>query len=239
MSLTFHQFTLESPILKKIFSIGIPVTAGQMLVSVAQMILNNLASGYGDTTVAALGIALKIMTIGTFIFMGFSAGCQPLMGYNYGSGNYMRMKEFIKTGIMLTSLVGLVLMLAMGIFAPFLVGAFTPLEEVRTSGTTILRALILSLPFMGGTTLCSTTFQAMGQPMKAFILTISRQGLLYIPLLFLLNHLFGWNGMVYSQPIADVIMLLIASSFLLKVLHGLKEDSGEVEVGLISTSEQI
>lgn len=237
LSLTFHKFTLESAILKEIFAIGVPVTAGQMLVSVAQMILNNLASGYGDTTVAALGIALKIMTIGTFIFMGFSAGCQPLMGYNYGSGNYMRMKEFIKTGIMLTSLVGLVLMLAMGIFAPLLVGAFTPLEEVRTSGTIILRALISSLPFMGGTTLCSTTFQAMGQPMKAFILTISRQGLLYIPLLFLLNHLFGWNGMVYSQPIADVIMLLIASSFILKVLHGLKEDS--VELGESSSIEMI
>jgi Na+-driven multidrug efflux pump len=73
--------------------------------------------------------------------------------------------------------------------------------------------------------------------MKAFILTISRQGLLYIPLLFLLNHLFGWNGMVYSQPIADVIMLLIASSFILKVLHGLKEDS--VELGESSSIEMI
>lgn len=229
LRLTFHKFTLNSAILKEIFAIGIPVTAGQMLVSVAQMILNNLAGGYGDTTVAALGIALKIMTIGTFVFMGFSAGCQPLMGYNYGSGNYERMRQFIKAGIMSTSLVGLGLLLALGVFAPFMVAAFTPLEEVRANGTIILRALILSLPFMGGTTLCSTTFQAMGKPIQAFILTVSRQGLLYIPLLFLLNHLFGWNGMVYSQPIADFIMLLIASSLLLKVLHSLKESTAAMD----------
>ena len=225
LSLTFRGFTVQSEILKEIVAIGIPATIGQMLISVAQMTANNLASSYGDVTVASFGIALKIMTIGTYIFMGFSAGCQPLMGYNYGSGNYKRMASFIKTGILSTSLIGLFLTLVLGASSPFLVAVFTPLAEVRSSGTAILRTLILSLPFMGGITLCSTTFQAMGKPFKAFILTISRQGLLYIPLLFLLNHLFGLNGMVFSQPIADLIMLLVSSAFILKVLHSLTTDS--------------
>lgn len=224
LSLTFRGFTVKTDILKEIFTIGVPATVGQMLISVAQMACNNLAGTYGDVTVASLEIALKVMTIGTYVFMGFSAGCQPLMGYNYGSGNYERMTSFVKTGILSTSLVGLFLALVLGGTSPFLVAVFTPLEEVRSSGAAILRALILSLPFMGGITLCSTTFQAMGKPLKAFILTISRQGLLYIPLLFLLNHLFGLNGMIYSQPITDLIMLLVASAFLLKVLHSLKTD---------------
>ncbi|WP_312641347.1 MATE family efflux transporter [Hydrogenoanaerobacterium sp.] len=161
--------------------------------------------------------------------MGFSAGCQPLMGYNYGSGNYERMTSFIKTGILSTSLVGVFITLVLGASSPFLVSVFTPLGEVCSSGSTILRTLILSLPFMGGITLCSTTFQAMSKPLKAFILTISRQGLLYIPLLFLLNHLFGLSGMVYSQPITDLIMLLVSSSFILKVLHSLKTDMRETD----------
>jgi len=220
LRLTFHQFTLEPEILKEIFAIGVPATIGQMLISVAQMTCNNLAGAYGDVTVASLGIALK--TIGTYVFMGFSAGCQPLMGYNYGAGNYERMTKFIKTGILSTSLVGLFLTLVLGASAPFLVTVFTPLEEVQSSGSAILRTLVLSLPFMGGVTLCSTTFQAMGKPLKAFILTISRQGLLYIPLLFLLNSLFGLSGMVYAQPITDLIMLFVSSAFILKVLHSLK-----------------
>lgn len=225
LSLTFRGFTMELEILKEIFAIGVPATIGQMLISTAQMTCNNLAASYGDITVASLGIALKIMTVGTYVFMGFSAGCQPLMGYNYGSGNYERMKSFIKTGILSTSVVGLFLTLLLGALTPFLVAVFTPLEEVRASSSAILRTLILSLPFMGGITLCSTTFQAMGKPLKAFILTISRQGLLYIPLLFLLNRLYGLRGMVYSQPVTDLLMLLVASSFMLKVLHSLNTGS--------------
>ncbi len=107
LHLDFNNFGFESAILKEIFAVGIPVTTSQALISVAQMVQNNLAAGYGDTTVAALGISLKLMTIGTFIFMGFSAGCQPLMGFNYGSGNFRRLREFIKTGIIVTTLIGL------------------------------------------------------------------------------------------------------------------------------------
>jgi Na+-driven multidrug efflux pump len=224
LSLGFHEFTLEPGILKEIFAIGVPTTLGQMLISVAQMTCNNLASAYGDVTVASLGIALKIMTIGTYVFMEFSAGCQPLMGYNYGAENYERITKFIKTGILSTSLVGLFLTLVLGASSPLLVAVFTPLEEVQSSGSAILRTLILSLPFMGGITLCSTTFQAMGKPLRAFILTISRQGLL-----FLLNHLFGLSGMVYSQPITDLIMLFVSPAFILKVLHLLKTDPREAD----------
>ncbi|HHY14588.1 MAG TPA: hypothetical protein GX521_00780, partial [Firmicutes bacterium] len=161
------------------------------------------------------------------IFMGFSAGCQPLMGFNYGSGNFRRLREFIKTGIIVTTLIGLGLLLTMWISAPYLVSTFTPLDDVQAAAATILRTLIFSLPFMGGITLCTTTFQAMGQPIKAFILTAARQGIFYIPLLFLLNHLFGWRGMLLSQPIADLVMILLAATFLLHVLRGLGEGRGQ------------
>ena len=222
LKLTFATFRIDPVIWKQIFAIGVPATLGQMLISISQMVCNNLASAYGDITVASLGIALKIMTIGTYVFMGFSAGCQPLMGYNYGAGNYKRVTQFIKNGIIATSLVGLGLTILLGCLAPILVATFTPIEEVRNSGTIILRSLIFSLPFMGGTSLCSTTFQSMGKPLKAFFITVSRQGILYIPLLIGLNKVFGLKGMVFSQPITDFIMLIIASAFIFKVLKGLE-----------------
>ena len=75
---------------------------------------------------------------------------------------------------------------------------------------------------MGGTSLCSTTFQSMGKPLKAFFITVSRQGILYIPLLIGLNKVFGLKGMVFSQPITDFIMLIIASAFIIKVKKGIE-----------------
>lgn len=223
LPLSFREFSFDLNIVKEIFTVGIPVTTGQALVSSAQMIQNNLASNHGDVMVAGLGISLKLMTIGTFVFMGFSAGCQPLMGYNYGSGNYKRLQQFIKTGIVATTIIGVCLLLLIYLTAPYLIVVFTPLVEVQKIGVLILRTLSLSLPFMGGITLCTGTFQAMGKPIKSFILTISRQGILYIPLLFILNRYFGWTGMLFSQPVTDLIMIFVSSIFLLKALKNLNE----------------
>lgn len=136
------------------------------------------------------------------------------------------MTKFIKTGILSTRLVGVFLALVLDISAPFLV-AVPPLgrsPKQRIRHTAYLNS-IASL--YGGNYLCSTIFQAMGNPLKAFILTISRQCLLYSPLFFLLNHLFGLSGMVYSQPITDLLMLFVSSAFIFKVLHPLKTNMQE------------
>ncbi|KKY02558.1 hypothetical protein VN21_02555 [Paraclostridium benzoelyticum] len=218
LKINLKKFKYDKNIFKEIFTIGVPASLNQMLMGVATVIVNNIAVGYGTLTVAGMGVAMKIMTIGTFVFMGFSAGCQPLVGYNYGCNNIPRVKEIIKKGIIITSIIGLSLALIFGVFANSLIELFTSEPEVINKGTIILRALIISLPFVGGQMISTTSAQSMGKVVVAFILSISRQGLLYMPLLIILNKVFGFSGFIYAQPITDMIMLTFSSVLLFKVM---------------------
>ncbi|MCU9812708.1 MATE family efflux transporter [Paraclostridium sp. AKS81] len=218
LKINLKKFKYDKNIFKEIFTIGVPASLNQMLMGVATVIVNNIAVGYGTLTVAGMGVAMKIMTIGTFVFMGFSAGCQPLVGYNYGCNNIPRVKEIIKKGIIITSIIGLSLALIFGVFANSLIGLFTSEPEVINKGAIILRALIISLPFVGGQMISTTSAQSMGKVVVAFILSISRQGLLYMPLLIILNKVFGFSGFIYAQPITDMIMLIFSAILLFKVM---------------------
>ncbi|MGY5265608.1 MATE family efflux transporter [Paraclostridium bifermentans] len=223
LKINLKKFKYDKNIFKEIFTIGVPASLNQMLMGVATVIVNNIAVGYGTLTVAGMGVAMKIMTIGTFVFMGFSAGCQPLVGYNYGCNNIPRVKEIIKKGIIITSIIGLSLALIFGVFANSLIGLFTSEPEVINKGAIILKALIISLPFVGGQMISTTSAQSMGKVVVAFILSISRQGLLYMPLLIILNKVFGFSGFIYAQPITDMIMLTFSAILLFKVMP--KEDN--------------
>ncbi len=218
LKIDLKKFKYDKNIFKEIFTIGVPASLNQMLMGVATVIANNIAISYGTLTVAGMGVAMKIMTIGTFVFMGFSAGCQPLVGYNYGCGNIPRVKEIIKKGVIITSIIGMSLALIFGVFANSLIGLFTSDAEVINKGATILRALVISLPFVGGQMISTISAQSMGKVVVAFILSISRQGILYMPLLVILNKLFGFSGFIYAQPITDMIMLTFSSILLFKVM---------------------
>lgn len=218
LKINLKKFKYDKDIFKEIFTIGVPASLNQMLMGVATVIANNIAVEYGTLTVAGMGVAMKIMTIGTFVFMGFSAGCQPLVGYNYGCGNIPRVKEIIKKGIIITSIIGISLALIFGVFANSLIGFFASDAEVINKGATILRALIISLPFVGGQMVSTTAAQSMGKVIVAFILSISRQGILYMPLLVVLNKLFGFSGFIYAQPITDAVMIIFSSILLFRVM---------------------
>jgi putative MATE family efflux protein len=220
--LTFRHLSLKfsdnKEILWEIFSIGVPALLGQMLVSVANIVANNVAAGYGDNTIAALGVAMQIMTIGTFVFMGFSAGCQPIMGYNFGEGNFKRLIRLLRTSLAMSAGLGMVIGLVLFVFAGTIAIAYGSTDAVQAETAAILRALVLSLPFMGGVTLCSVVFKAIGKPIHALIVTVSRQGLIFLPLLFIFNSIWGFGGMVYSQPVTDFVMFIASGAFLLQVV---------------------
>ncbi len=214
-----HFNLFDKDIIKQIFFIGTPATFNQLLMSFSFIIANNLAATYGDLVVAGLGVAMKLISIGTFVFMGFASGCQPLVGYNYGAKNFHRVKDVIKYGAVITAIFGLLLLIIFGFFGRSIAAVFMPSNEaVIELATQILSALMLGLPFIGGIMLCVTTIQSMGKALGALILSVSRQGLVFIPLLLILNSLFGYSGFVYAQPITDFITFVMASIILLKTL---------------------
>jgi Na+-driven multidrug efflux pump len=189
-----------------------------MLTSVAYVVNNNLAAAYGVLTVAAMGIAQKIMTVGNYIYQGFAAGVQPVMGYNYGAKNYKRMRECFKAGLIVVNLFELTVMVIFWIFAPVLIGKFTDTPETIEIGARVLRTIMFILPFVSAVSMTRMSFQAMGKPGFAFAITLVRQLLLYIPLLLLFNEHFGFGGMLWAQPVTEFIMMCASVALMLGLL---------------------
>ena len=204
----------EKSILKEIFLVGIPASLETLLTSAAYIVNNNLAVSYGELTVAAMGIAQKILSLGNYIYQGFAAGTQPIMGYNYGSRNYGRMLRILRAAVLVTSCTELCVMAVYGIFAPQLIGLFTDSGEVIATGSRVLRTLMFILPFVGAVSICRMSFQAMGKPQYAFGITLVRQLILYVPLLLLFNRLFAFNGMIWAQPVTELIMMIASVTLL-------------------------
>ncbi len=201
---------MDLSLVREIFAVGVPASLETLLTASTYVVLNNLAVAYGELTLAAMGISQKLMSLGSYIYQGFAAGMSPLMGYNYGAKNYGRMRKILKAGILVTDAVELVVMAVFGLFAPALIGIFTESAEVIRIGSRVLRRNLFILPFVGAISSTRASFQAMGKPMYALGITLTRQIVLYIPLLMLLNHFFGFDGLITAQPLTEGIMMLLS-----------------------------
>ncbi len=215
----------SADITKEIFWVGIPASLETLLTSAAFIVNNNLAVSYGEITVAAIGIAQKILSLGNYIYQGFASGTQPIMGYNYGAKNFKRMMSVLRAGITVVSITELCVMCLYGAAAPLLIDIFTDSEQVISIGARVLRTLMLILPFVGATSMSRMSFQAMGKPQFAFVITLIRQLVLYIPMLLLLDHLFGFDGMILAQPVTEIIMMAVSVSLLYTTIK--KEETSE------------
>ena len=215
---SFSYMLPTAEILREIFWVGVPATLETLLTSAAYIVNNNLAVGYGELTVAAMGIAQKILSLGNYVYQGFAAGTQPIMGYNYGARSYRRMIDVLKAGVMVVSATELCIMAVYGIFAPSLIGIFTDSAEVIATGSMVLRTIMWILPFVGSTSMSRMSFQAMGKPQYAFGITLVRQLILYVPLLLILNKLFGFGGMIWAQPVTEAVMMAVSVSLLYRVI---------------------
>lgn len=201
-------------ILGEIYLVGIPATLETLLTSVAYVVNNNLAVAYGELTVAAMGVAQKVLSVGNYIYQGFASGTQPIMGYNYGAKNYKRMMEVLKAGVLSVSCTEAVVMAVYGVSAPLLIGIFSDSPQVISIGSRVLRTVMLILPFVGAVSMSRMSFQAMGKPVYAFAITLVRQLILYIPLLLILNNSFGFKGMLFAQPVTELIMMMVSLTLL-------------------------
>ena len=216
---SFKYIRPTAEILKEIFWVGVPATLETLLTSAAYIVNNNLAVSYGELTVAAMGVAQKILSLGNYIYQGFASGTQPIMGYNYGAKNYKRMIDVLKAGLLVVSSTELFVMAVYALFAPFLIGIFTDTPDVIDIGSRVLRTLMFILPFVGAVSMSRMSFQAMGKPQYGFAITLVRQLILYVPLLLFLDRLLGFNGMIWAQPITEVIMMAVSVTLLYRTIR--------------------
>jgi putative MATE family efflux protein len=210
LSIRPGDFSLEARIVRGVLAIGIPTTLSELLMSVANMLLNRFASAYGDNFLAAMGIAYTVVMIPSMLVMGLSQGIQPLIGYTYTAQLHRRLKGVLKFTILVTTIFGGALAVIMWLFGGNAISLFLDNETVVGHGRRIVRILAWSMPFLGVQFVLSTVFQSLGKAKQTLALSVARQGIVLIPLLILFNALIGQDGIIMAQPVADVASLLIS-----------------------------
>lgn len=216
--------SLKWSILREILKIGFPSSLSQFMMSVGNAISYNIASGYGDNTVAAMGIAMRVFTIPIFIFIGLAIGVQPLIGYSYGAGNKLRLKKVLNTAIVYAFVLSAFFTLLFILFSKYTMIIFIKNEEVVAIGSQILRVYTFAIIFAAVQMQFGSALQAMGKGWASFILSISRMGLIYIPAIILLNKFFGFNGMIYALPLTDFLTTGLAFVFIYKILLSVEKE---------------
>lgn len=210
MSLDFRYLKSCNQVAVRVLSVGVPAGISSALMSIATILLNNALVPYGDTAVAAMGIVTKVYLFIVFVHMGISNGIQPLLGYCYGAGNRKRFMGILKFSSILTVICGSILTLAYIVFSRQIMGVFIEDAEVVQYGIPMLIATSLAGPVLGLMFLSINSMQAINRPLPATILSLCRQGLFFIPLLFILNKVFGLHGINYTQTVSDYLAILIA-----------------------------
>ena len=205
LSISMKDMKVTKEMLSSVLAIGAPASLNNLLMSISGILLNNFAVSYGDTVLASLGVVNRLMLFPVMIIVGLCQGAQPLIGYNYASKNYERMKGVVKLTAIVGTVMGVVFTAILVIFGEYAVKAFLQESEAVALSVQFLRVVIMSVPILGIQFILTVVFQATGKAVPSLILSISRQGLIFVPVLFIGNAVAGLNGIVYAQPIADIV----------------------------------
>lgn len=195
----------------EILKIGIPTLVASVLTATSVTLTNRAAAPFGDVAIAALGTVLRILAIGALMVFGFIKGFQPIAGFSYGARNFDRLRDVTRTAIRWTTafcaVTGAVLIaLRTPIMAQFAAGD----AQMMTIGTAALTAHAAALVTFGFYTVCSCLFLALGRARAGLFLGICRQGICLIPAIIIMPTIWGLNGVLYAQPVADLIACVIA-----------------------------
>lgn len=206
---------------KEIVFGGFPSLSRQGLASISMLLLNRFAGGYGDAAIASFAVVTKIINISSAAILGFGQGFQPVCGYNYGAKKYDRVKKgfwfSVKTATVLLIIVSIVLYLN----APALIRVFRDDPDVVRIGAQALRYQIMAMPFLGWVIVANMFLQNIRKVVPASIVAMARQGIVFLPLLFILSHYFELTGLELTQPISDIITFVISIPFGISALRNL------------------
>ncbi|CCV65208.1 Na+-driven multidrug efflux pump [Paracholeplasma brassicae] len=234
MSFDFRLISFRKYIWIPILAIGLPAASASLFNVFATTIINNLTSVYGDYELAAMGIVKKIDMIPLHVTLGISQGILPLIAYNYAAKNYKRMRDISKYGMKLVMIFSMLCVVLFVVEAPLLVRIFIKDSTTVHLGERFLRIAVLAMPVMGVNFVINTAFQAMGKGRQSLLLSISRQGLINIPLLYLMDYWFGLYGIIWTQLLADLLTFAIGFYLFTKLTRKLHEEEDYYNAQLLT-----
>lgn len=205
-----REFAPTKQMMAEILKIGVPTLTFQLLTSLSIALINRAANGYGDAVIAGMGAVTRVTSMGTLVVFGFLKGFQPIAGFSYGAKKFDRLQEAIKTSILWSTIFCVIVGLLMAVFSTQIISQFTDGNvEMISVGQKSLIANGFSFMLFGFYTVYSSLFLALGKGTAGFILGACRQGICFVPVILILPVLWGLNGILYAQPIADVISAVI------------------------------
>ena len=204
LSIHIRDLSFRDGIGAGVLAIGIPASLGSLLMSLSQIIINARMAGYGDMALAGMGVAMKVTMMTGMVCIGFGQGVQPLLGYCVGAGLWERFKKIMGFSILFSlglsaAMTGLCYLLRGPIIRVFLT------EPASFDFALTFTSILLTTSFLFGVFyVLANALQAMGAAAQALVINLSRQGLIYIPALYILQALLGATGLAWAQPVAEI-----------------------------------
>ncbi len=226
VKVSLKNFRPSKHIYSQIMKIGLSTLGRQSLSSISLGMLNIAAAVYGDAAVAAMGITLRVFSMALFTIFGYNQGMQPLIGYNYGAKRFDRLKKTLDISIKAMTIYSIVCTIVFWVFSKQIIGVFSQDVQVIDIGSRTLRAMCLMTPLLGFQQIYAVLFQALGRGKEAMVLSVSRQGLFFMPAIIILPKMFGLDGIIFTQTVADLMTNILTAFFAYKIS---KELSREVE----------
>ncbi len=211
LSVRLKDFTLREKVCSSVLAIGVPAALGSMLMSVSQIIINSQMAEYGDMAIAGMGVAMKVVTITGMVCIGLGQGVQPLLGYCVGAKLWKRFKDVFKFSFIFSFILGVVLTVICYLFTNQIVSAFLADVTAFDYAVQFAKILLTTSPIFGVFYVLTNALQAMGTATASLVINLSRQGIIFIPVLFILKAVLGLTGLVWAQPVADILSILLAA----------------------------
>lgn len=225
LSIHLKDFTLRDKVCSSVLAIGIPASLGSLLMSVSQIVVNSLIAGYGDMAIAGIGVAMKVTMITGMVCIGFGQGVQPLLGYCVGAGLWDRFKKVMKFSLVFSLALSAVMTGVCYLFTDQIVSAFLNDPDAFGYAAGFARILLTTSFLFGVFYVLSNALQAMGAAAQALIINVSRQGLIYIPALFIMKAAIGVTGLVWAQPVADLLSTVLVVVLYLVTVRKMQEQT--------------
>jgi len=233
LSISPRHFTPRRSLFAQVSKIGIPTFLRNILGAVSAILINYAARNYGDEAIAGLGIVGRFNWVIFSILLGFAMAYMPVSGYNYGARRYGRVREAyhfaLRTSVAFMTFSGILL----SIFATPIASALHSDQLVSEIGARVMRAQALSLPLVGWGLLINMLFESLGRGVQATVLSMGRQGLFLTACVLALPPLFGLDGIIFAQPVADVMFFALAiplSVSMLRELRSLRDDPVALDI---------
>ncbi len=228
---SFKDFAPSKQLYTEVLKIGIPTLTFQLLTSLSIALINRAANSYGDAVIAGMGAVTRVTSMGTLVVFGFLKGFQPIAGFSYGAKKFDRLREAIKTSILWSTVFCVIVGLLMVIFSTQIISQFANGNaEMISVGGKSLMANGFSFFLFGFYTVYSSLFLALGKGTAGFILGACRQGICFVPVILILPAIWGITGILYAQPIADVLSAIITVFMALHLHRELAEKETYIDM---------